>query len=136
MTSLTKRMQRMLSISPHETVTASSVRQKQEFSLSAETEYSAAPNQRIFGTLLYFRPKFCSLLNNQLRIGIINAKLYFTLLWTKLESCGVFVADSIMTIQPRKSYYISGGRVNRMICPQNTFSVHKTIVTRCRPCSG
>jgi hypothetical protein len=57
-----------------------SVRPKQEFSLSAETEYSAAKNHqifgfgRIFGTFLYFRPKFVSLIHNQLKIRIINAK--------------------------------------------------------------
>jgi hypothetical protein len=46
--------------------TKSSVRPKEELSLSAETKYSAAKNHRIFGfgrifgTFLYFRPKFGS----------------------------------------------------------------------------
>jgi hypothetical protein len=68
-----------------------SVRPKQELSLSAKTEYSAAQNHqifgfgRIFGTFLFFRPKVGNLLHNQLNIGIINAKFDFFV--TKLESC-------------------------------------------------
>jgi hypothetical protein len=41
---------------------------------------------RIFGTFVYFRPKFGSLLHNQLKIRIINAKFNFKKK-SQMESC-------------------------------------------------
>jgi hypothetical protein len=42
--------------------------------------------------------------------------------------------------QPSKSYYISGGRINPMICPlklqRAVMVVHKTITARYKPRSG
>jgi hypothetical protein len=49
-----------------------SVRPKQEFQPLAETEYSAAKNHRIFGTLTYFRPKVNDLLRTNNKIGQIR----------------------------------------------------------------
>jgi hypothetical protein len=60
-----------------------SVRPKQEFSLSAETEYSAAKNHRIFGfgrifgTFTFFRPKVNDLLDTQSKIGEIPTKFEY-----------------------------------------------------------
>jgi hypothetical protein len=60
-----------------------SVRPKQDFSLSAETEYSAAKNHRIFGfvrifgTFIYFRPKVYDLLDTHTQIGQIPPKLEY-----------------------------------------------------------
>jgi hypothetical protein len=79
--------------------TPTSVRPKQEFSLSAETECSAAKNHRIFGIFLYSWQKFGSSLHNQLKIRITNAK-FDSFFLTKLESCLVFVADSILKHDP------------------------------------
>jgi hypothetical protein len=61
-------------------IPASSVRPKQEFSLSAETEYSAAKFHRIFGfgrifgTFTYFWPKVNDLLHTHSNIGQIQTK--------------------------------------------------------------
>jgi hypothetical protein len=60
-----------------------SVRPKKEFSISAETEYSAAKNHRIFGfgrifgTVSYFRPKINDLLDTQSKIGEIPTKFEY-----------------------------------------------------------
>jgi hypothetical protein len=63
--------------------TKSSVRLKQEFSLSAETEYSAAKNHQIFGfgrifsTFTYFRPKVTDLRQTLSKICWIRTKFDF-----------------------------------------------------------
>jgi hypothetical protein len=60
-----------------------SVRPKQEFSLSAETEHSAAKKHRIFGfgrifgTFTYFRPKVNDLLDTHSKIGQIPPKFEY-----------------------------------------------------------
>jgi hypothetical protein len=63
---------------------------RQEFSLSAETEYSAAKNHRIFGTFTSFRPKVIDLLHTHSKIDQIRTK--FDDIW-----CLVFPDLSIIT---------------------------------------
>jgi hypothetical protein len=61
-------------------VLPTSVRPKQELSLSAETEYSAAKIHRIFGfgqifgTFTFFRPKVNDLLHKHSKIDQIRTK--------------------------------------------------------------
>jgi hypothetical protein len=63
-----------------------------------------------------------------------------TMIFDTNVTCVTSVTPMTIITQPRKSYYISSGRVNPMICPLKlqwaVMVEHKTITARYEPRSG